>query len=209
MNKKIMCYAGVVFLLLFVGSSSALIDLTGTYQIDSGSNIFNQDLNTTDSPTFVDLTVTDDIDVADDMYIADKIYHRGDEDTYIRFMVDQYQWFCGGIPIVGFRATEFIVNVDGMMGNRDIDFVVEGDGIADLFFVDAGLGRIGIGTYPPDQLLDVDGNVNITGDLNITGITNSSGGFATDTGVGWSGTFTATEGVVTVRQGIIVDVDWD
>ena len=36
-----------------------------------------------------------------------------------------------------------------------------------------------------------------------------TGGFATDTGSGWSGTFTATEGVVTVRQGIIIDVDWD
>lgn len=36
MNKKIMGYVSVVFMLLFVGSSSALIDLTGTYIVTDG-----------------------------------------------------------------------------------------------------------------------------------------------------------------------------
>jgi len=55
----------------------------------------------------------------------------------------------------------------------------------------------------------IDNDVNISGDLTVVGVTNSTGGFATDTGSGWSGTYTVTEGVVTVRNGIIIDVDWD
>jgi len=44
---------------------------------------------------------------------------------------------------------------------------------------------------------------------NLTGALNVTGGYATDTGTGWSGTYTVDEGVVTVRHGIIIDVDWD
>jgi hypothetical protein len=53
------------------------------------------------------------------------------------------------------------------------------------------------------------GGFEIDADVSVDGVTNSTGGFATDTGSGWSGTFTASEGVVTVRNGIIIDVDWD
>jgi len=63
--------------------------------------------------------------------------------------------------------------------------------------------NITLDTSQDDPLLNIDSNVT------VEGVTNSTGGFATDTGSGWSGTFTATEGVVTVRQGIIIDVDWD
>lgn len=55
-----------------------------------------------------------------------------------------------------------------------------------------------------DKAIYVDG-----GDSLFEGEINATGGFATDTGVGWSGTYTVTEGVVTVRNGIIIDVDWD
>ena len=51
-KKKMLLYAGVAFLLLFAGSSSALIDLTGTYVASGGGTTFDQDLNTTDAPTF-------------------------------------------------------------------------------------------------------------------------------------------------------------
>jgi len=129
------------------------------------SNPFNQDLNTTDSPTFADLNVTDDI------YIADRIYHKGDLDTYIRFMNDRYQWFAGGLPVVQFSDTHFTVNYDGAIDNNDINFKVQGAGAVGtwLFHVDAGLNRVGIRTGTPDQVLDVNGNTNITGDVNVTG----------------------------------------
>jgi len=65
-----------------------------------------------------------------------------------------------------------------------------------------------------DDLIDTDYIFNTTQGESLvidggTGIVNASQGYATDTGVGWSGTYTATEGVVTVRHGIIIDVDWD
>ena len=79
----------------------------------------------------------------------------------------------------------------------DWDFRVESNNSIDMLFVDGGNDNVGINTSTPNCELQVIGDVNATG------------GFATDTGVGWSGTYTATEGVVTVRNGIIIDVDWD
>jgi len=53
-----------------------------------------------------------------------------------------------------------------------------------------------------------DNPVWIGDDVNITGITNSTGGFATDVGPGLTFTFTCTEGIVTVTNGIITGKDW-
>ena len=190
MNKKIFGYAGVIFLLLSVGSSSALIDLTGTYNVGGGDNPFDQMLNTTDSPTFVDLTLTDDLDVADDIYVADKIYHKGDLDTYVSFSPNIINWYGGGNSVVQLSHSTMAVNPFGSLSGIDINFICDGVFTTDLFKVDAGLNKVGILTAAPDEELDVHGNAIVTGTLNVTGVTNSSGGFATDTGVGWSGTYT-------------------
>ena len=50
-----------------------------------------------------------------------------------------------------------VINEQGL----DIDFRIEGDGEQNLFFVDAGNDRVGIGTNAPAELLDVLGNVRI------------------------------------------------
>ncbi len=50
-----------------------------------------------------------------------------------------------------------VINEQGL----DIDFRIEGDGEQNLFFVDAGNNRVGIGTNAPAELLDVLGNVRI------------------------------------------------
>ena len=80
MNKKIIIIIGITLILLS-SSSTALIDLTGTYHppLTDGSNItninasnittgfynpFNQDLNTTNNATFTYLDITNDV-VAD------------------------------------------------------------------------------------------------------------------------------------------------
>jgi len=184
MNKKIMCYAGVVFLLLFVGSSSALIDLTGTYQ-GSGSSYWDR-VGTTLYPTTNNddvqvngtITVTDDIIVTDDIYVQDKIYHRGDTDTYFDFAIaDSIAWYIGGVSF--FSMAQLDAGQDGVLGNprgsaehdgSDIDFAwIQKDTGTTIFYIDAFDGRIGVNTLAPDQVFDVRGNTNITGDLNVTG----------------------------------------
>ena len=56
-----------------------------------------------------------------------------------------------------------VINEQGL----DIDFRIEGDGEQNLFFVDAGNDRVGIGTNAPAELLDVLGNVRIKDGNNL------------------------------------------
>lgn len=57
------------------------------------------------------------------------------------------------------RANGYVINED----SHDIDFRVEGAVIANLFNVDAGLDKIGIGKTTPTEILDVVGNIAVTG----------------------------------------------
>ena len=105
-------------------------------------------------------------------------------------------------------------------GKSDGEFNMNTENVQDGTFFDtvlrlesrstAGVDSVNL-TYDAsaDTLIISDGDVNISDDLTVDGVTNGTGGFATDTGTGWSGTYTVDEGVVTVRNGIIIDVDWD
>ena len=61
-------------------------------------------------------------------------------------------------------ATEVVIND----GSKDLNFRVESDLNANMFFVDAGTDRVGIGTNAPNSTLDVNGNTIITGSLVTT-----------------------------------------
>jgi len=54
----------------------------------------------------------------------------------------------------GIGPTEVVINEASV----DLDFRVEGNGNANMLFVDAGNDRIGIGTGAPSMILDVDGS---------------------------------------------------
>ena len=56
-----------------------------------------------------------------------------------------------------------VINEQGL----DVDFRIEGDTEQNLFFVDAGNNRVGIGTNAPAELLDVLGNVRIQDGNNL------------------------------------------
>jgi hypothetical protein len=82
----------------------------------------------------------------------------------------------------GIGPTEVVVNEASV----DLDFRVEGNGDANLLFVDASTDRVGIGKSGPSELLDVDGTLNTT-NLKVGGAQGSDGQVLTSTGsgVGW------------------------
>jgi hypothetical protein len=60
-----------------------------------------------------------------------------------------------GVKRVEFGTSEVVFNESG----ADVNFRIEGDTNANLFFVDAGNDRIGLGTGSPSEPLEVAGNI--------------------------------------------------
>ena len=84
--------------------------------------------------------------------IADKIIHTGDTDTAIRFPnANVISFETAGADRFALGTNEVVVNDPG----NDIDFRVEGDSNANLFKVDAGNDRVGVGLAAPQQVFHV------------------------------------------------------
>lgn len=76
-------------------------NVTNNNQLTNGAGYTtytaNQSLNTTNSPSFAGVNINGDLTVTDDIYLADKIFHEGDEDTYLQFSgADQWRVVTGG-----------------------------------------------------------------------------------------------------------------
>jgi len=96
--------------------------------------------------SFPEVTVTGDVN------IADSIIHSGDTDTKIRFgAANEFSVETGGVERLELTGTETVFNDTGV----DTDFRIEGDTNANLFKVDAGNDRVGIGTSSPQQVFHV------------------------------------------------------
>jgi len=84
--------------------------------------------------------------------IPDYIYHTADSNTYFGFNAnDNFELFAGGTDRLSIVGSETVFND----GSADKDFRVEGNGDANLLFVDAGNNKIGIGTNSPAKLLSL------------------------------------------------------
>ncbi len=81
---------------------------------------------------------------------------------------------CGNITANGTLAVAGNVSLDGGSftfneSSADLDFRIEGNGDANLFFTDAGNDRVGIKTNSPSTELDVVGGVKATGNVDFDG----------------------------------------
>jgi hypothetical protein len=85
------------------------------------------------------------------------------------------------------RANGYVINED----SHDVNFRVEGATISNLFTVDAGLDKIGIGKTTPTEILDVVGNIALTG--TIDGVNLTTAGLATQF-LNGTGTYTTPAG---------------
>jgi len=85
---------------------------------------------------------------------APALANRGDLDTGVFFgAANQFNIATGGVERLKIDSTAVIFNE----GGADVDFRIEGDTNANLFYVDAGNDRVGISTSSPDTLLHLAG----------------------------------------------------
>ena len=85
---------------------------------------------------------------------------------------DTFNVATGGVERMELGTTT-IFNEDG----ADVDFRIEGDNEPNLFYVDAGNDRIGIGSNSPSEMLEVIDSANSARGIKVTN-TNNSGGSA-------------------------------
>ena len=131
-------------------------DSTDFFQVldaDGGTPILNIDSTNervgigTSSPDYA-------LDVAGNIGLNEYIYHNGDSNTYIRFTTDDINITVGGVNMMDFTegASDSIVFNEA---GADLDFRVESNGQANMFVIDGGDDRIGIGTGSPMNRLHI------------------------------------------------------
>ncbi len=101
---------------------------------------------------------------------APALAFRDDLDTGIySSAANTFNVATAGVERMELGATT-IFNEDG----ADVDFRIEGDSQANLFYVDAGNDRVGIATASPNTTLDVNGDITITDKIIHGGDTNTA-----------------------------------
>ena len=147
-----------------------------------------------------DATITDNLTVNGDILIGqtNKIANASQTSTHIQFNTGQMLFDGAGIEMMRMGSTTgTIFNIGGVAA---LDFTIEGDTDAGLFFVDAGADKVAIGTVTVgNSLLTVDG------DAEFTHVTASSNISASGTVTGITGSFHALQGDTSKPTGLVVN----
>ena len=116
-----------------------------------------------DDATAADLTFTIDGDILLDpaggevtvdgnLHLNQYIYHKGDTDTFINFTNDDINITVGNVNFMDFTQdsqSELTINEN----SQNLDVRIEGEAEPNLFFTDASVSRVGIGTGAPSGTL--------------------------------------------------------
>lgn len=100
------------------------------------------------------------LDVAGDAGFDHYIFHNGDANTYLQLENDEVRFYAGGqdfMRMVEGSNDELVINES----NTDMVFKMEGDNSNDLFYVDGGSEKVGIGTSNPTAKLHIDGSLRV------------------------------------------------
>ena len=139
---------------------------SGTHGVDSSANLTfaSNVLNVGGSGSFSGyVDVANDISASGDLYAAQiyvdgEIYHKGDTDTKITFTDDDINITVGNLNFMDFTQdslSELTINEAA----QNLDVRIEGEADNKLFFTDASVSKIGIGTITPGEKLTIHGNV--------------------------------------------------
>jgi len=133
-------------------SGSSAPSTTYAFQLFANTTTSKLQIRNAANNAFVDLLGLDgSIALPDGSVSAPSLGFSDDTNTGLfSSAADTLNFTTGGVERMELGATT-IFNEDG----ADVDFRIEGDTEANLFYVDAGNDRIGIGTASPDERLNI------------------------------------------------------
>lgn len=111
------------------------------------------------SSTSSGITVSGTLITNNDIKVGERIYHLGDENTYIQYIPDDIRFVVGGFDTLKSLPGETNVNA----GGADMDFRIATDTETNTFFVKGSTDKVGIGTNSPTNKLEVIGTISSTG----------------------------------------------
>jgi hypothetical protein len=104
-----------------------------------------------------------ELDVAGDIGLSEHIYHKGDDDTFIRFDDDTIILKAGGWSM--FKALPSSGSILVNNGGHDLDFIVKAAGSGSLIYTDAGDSIVCISTDSSAGGVGADANFYVSGTI--------------------------------------------
>ena len=154
------------------GTNNQITTFTGTHGVDSSANLtfdgsilritgteeITGNLSGSSSGSFKNINVAESQLIGNDLYVGGTIFHKDDTDTKIVLTDDNINITVGNQDFMDFTqdtVSELTINES----SQNLDVRIEGEADNKLFFTDASVSKIGIGTITPGEKLTIHGNV--------------------------------------------------